>query len=291
MDWSGPPGGLERMFAQYDRIVSHPHAAQPEPPGETTAPPPAQPSGDEPPWWSPPTAAEETPQAVAEETPQAAAMSDERMPSPPITQEEHADNQLKADLGYDPAKSWRDTEADRMAASQQLLTDRFKNPSGPSFEQDEQGLTDAYADKTAPGVSYDPKTRTEYVKGSVTARDWYDDVTKVPAWGDTRQSERYQQADKAYADLIGSGHAVDRVVGHSLGGSVALQMQKDHFIPQSRTFGAPVVDLKPFDRYYTKAERYRHPLDPVSVFDRGATWGKLKPYSHSYTGFEDLQRA
>ena len=91
--------------------------------------------------------------------------------------------------------------------------------------------------------------------------------------------------NKAYNDLVESGKPIDRIVGHSLGGSVALQMQKDHFVPQSRTFGAPVVDLKPFHRFYNKAERYRHPLDPVSIFDRGATWGDFKPYSHTYTGF------
>ena len=55
MDWL-PPGGLERVFAQYDRIVAHhhtdppPHVAEPPP----TAPPVAKPvSSDEPPWQSP----------------------------------------------------------------------------------------------------------------------------------------------------------------------------------------------------------------------------------------------
>jgi hypothetical protein len=46
------------------------------------------------------------------------------------------------------------------------------------------------------------------VKGSITGRDWYDDFTKIP-FGNTRNAERYQQADKAYEDLQASGKPVD----------------------------------------------------------------------------------
>ena len=257
MDWAGPPGGLEQLFRQYDTIVSR-HPAKDE-----------EGRDEEPPWW--------TPEREAAEAPEAA----EAMPA--VEQES-----LKSELGYDPTKSWRDIDAGRMEAAEKRLNDRFENPSGATFKQDEEGMANAYSDVTAPGVYYDPATRTEYVKGSSTARDWFDDFTKIPFWGDTRDAERYQQADQAYKDLHAQGKPVDRIVGHSLGGSVALQMQKDRGIPQSRTFGAPVLDLKPFDRYFNKAERYRHPLDPVSVFDRGATWGSFKPYSHSYTGFGNL---
>ena len=98
----------------------------------------------------------------------------------------------------------------------------------------------------------------------------------------------------AYNGLTSHGKPVERVVGHSLGGSAALQLQRDLDKQGrkvgSRTFGAPVMDLKPFDRYYNNAERYRHPTDPVSAMDRGATWGKYKPYSHSYAGFTDMDK-
>lgn len=240
MDWGGPPGGLERMFAQYDAIVAqHPPGARPTP-LETSLIKPAP--VDEPPWRS------------------------REMPS---------------------RKSRGDIQADRMAAADQRMKERLANPNGASFEQDERGLDKAYGDETAKGVYYDPDTRTEYVKGTQTARDWWDDFTKIPFWGDTRNAERYQEADKAYYDLQSHGKPVDRIVGHSLGGSVALQMQADHHIPKSRTFGAPVLDMQPFGRYYNKAERYRHPLDPVSLLDRGATWGPLRSYPHTYTGFSD----
>ena len=169
MDWAGPPGGggLEKVFAQYDYIVHGNHV-------ESTKPSPIKPNqsplnqpADDPPW------------------------------RPPITQAEHEQGVLKHNLGYEPQKSWRDIDADRMATAEQRMNEHLKNPNGATFQQDENGLVKAYNDETAPGVYYDPATRTEYIKGSSTARDWFDDVTKIPLWGDTRNAERYQQADKA----------------------------------------------------------------------------------------------
>ena len=63
----------------------------------------------------------------------------------------------------------------------------------------------------------------------------------------------YQNAKKTYDRLISQAKPVDRISGHSLGGSVALQLQKDKDIPFSRTFGAPVFKLSPFEK---TAERY-----------------------------------
>jgi hypothetical protein len=157
--------------------------------------------------------------------------------------------------------------------------------------QDERGLDLAYHDvnhgtpydQDNTGTYYDPSTRTLYVRGSVTKQDWWDDFTKIPAWGDSRQIEMYQNAKKRYDQLISEGKPVDRISGHSLGGSVALQLQKDKDIPFSRTFGAPVLDLNPFQK---NVERYRHPLDPVSVMDRAATnTQSFEINTHSYGGF------
>ena len=148
-----------------------------------------------------------------------------------------------------------------------------------TFKRDDDGLQAAYLNPM--GTAYDPATKTEYVKGSVTARDWFDDLTLIP-FGNTTASQRYKQADKKYNELEASGQPVKRIVGHSLGGSVALEMQKTHNIPSSRTFGAPVLDFNPKQN----PERYRHPLDPFSVLDRGATWGKPRLNPHSYSGYE-----
>ena len=48
-----------------------------------------------------------------------------------------------------------------------------------------------------------------YIKGSSTATDWWDDVSKIP-FGDTAQSEMYGQAVGAYKKLNGGGKPVDR---------------------------------------------------------------------------------
>jgi pimeloyl-ACP methyl ester carboxylesterase len=106
-----------------------------------------------------------------------------------------------------------------------------------------------------------------------------DDFTRVPFWGDSRKIVRYQEARNALA----ANPQTTRVVGHSLGGAVALQLQKDDPKLASRTYSAPVWD--PFgqdnvDRGYgifDKAqgkpggvERYRSLGDPVSFFDGSA---------------------
>ena len=157
----------------------------------------------------------------------------------------------------------------------------------PTFAADETGLDRAY--ENPQGTFYDPSTKTLYVKGSVTATDWVDDARDIP-FGDTERAERYRQAMDAYKELKSQGKDVGRIVGHSLGGAVALTMQKNLKIPESRTFGAPVMDFNVFGH----SERYRHPLDPVSAADRGATWGPwmgVNPLStHSYRGFGGLQK-
>jgi pimeloyl-ACP methyl ester carboxylesterase len=120
---------------------------------------------------------------------------------------------------------------------------------------------------------------TTDIAGSHTARDWWDDVTKIPFWGDSHKIYRMQTAQKALA----ANTQTTRVVGHSLGGSVALQAQKDNPKLASRTCGAPVWDAFGgdnvdrgygiFDKIQGKpggVERYRSSGDPVSFFDGSA---------------------
>ena len=277
MQWK--PGALERIFALHDRILAHhPNVQHGVPHGDAAKQPPTETAkADEPPWEAP--KAREEPSSW--QTPQPENDFFDRM--------EAGEQRLKTKKGErDALKHLEQKQRDgfdpwnRQDAADEKLQHDVKNPNGASFQEDEEGLVNAYKDKTSTGVYYDPATRTQYVKGSVTGRDWLDDFTKVPFWGDTRDAERYQEADSAYKNLQASGKPVDRIVGHSLGGSVALQMQKDHQIPKSRTFGAPVVDLNPFG----DADRVRHPMDPVSILDRGATWGKVELYPHTYGGFD-----
>ena len=149
---------------------------------------------------------------------------------------------------------------------------------------DSEGLQRAYAH----GDYYIPG-KTMFIAGSHTARDWFDDITKVPVWGDLRDSERYQ---KVLEEFKNRGE-IDTVVGHSLGGSVSLELQKQYpdRIKKSRTYGAPVMDLLGSES--ENVDRYRNWLDPVSIFDRGAKksikWNVLDSGSltHDYSNIAD----
>ena len=125
---------------------------------------------------------------------------------------------------------------------------------------------------------------TMYIPGSHNLRDWYDDVIKIPVWGDLRNSARYQAA----RDALMQNPQVKTVIGHSLGGSTSLELQKKRkHITSSRTYGAPVFD--PLGSECNKVVRYRTWLDPVSMFDRSAIksvkWNPLNSSSltHAYS--------
>ena len=72
---------------------------------------------------------------------------------------------------------------------------------------------------------------------------------------------------------------IDTVVGHSLGGSVSLELPKNYpdRVKKSRTYGAPVMDLLGSES--ENNDRHRNWFDPASIFDRGAkksiTWSVL----------------
>ena len=127
---------------------------------------------------------------------------------------------------------------------------------------DSEGLKRAYEQG-----DYYTHGRTMFVAGSHTARDWFDDFSKVPAWGDLKGSHRYQKALEEFKN----NRDIDTVVGHSLGGSVSLELQKNYpsRIKKSRTYGAPVMDLLRSEA--ANNDRYRNWFDPASVSDRGAT--------------------
>ena len=149
---------------------------------------------------------------------------------------------------------------------------------------DSEGLQRAYAHG-----DYYIHGKTMFIAGSHTARDWFDDITKVPVWGDLRDSERYQ---KLLAEFKNRGK-IGTVVGHSLGGSVSLELQKNYpdRIKKSRTYGAPVMDLLGSES--ENVDRYRNWFDLISVFDRGAKksikWNVLDSGSltHDYSNIAD----
>ena len=62
-------------------------------------------------------------------------------------------------------------------------------------------------------------------------------------------------------------NGVDVVVGHSLGGAVALSLSQQ-FRVRPITYAAPVFDLNPFNPQ--GQDRYRHAGDPVAFLDLAA---------------------
>ncbi len=57
---------------------------------------------------------------------------------------------------------------------------------------------------------------------------------------------------------------IHRVVGHSLGGAVTLELQRANPNRKTVTYGTPVI-------YLSGGERHRAIFDPMAMFDFGAT--------------------
>ena len=86
--------------------------------------------------------------------------------------------------------------------------------------------------------------------------------------GDITTTSRFKSAEKS----LTYNPNFERVVGDSLGGSVALELQKHHPELKARTYGAPVVDLNGAVQptRNTDTERYRNLGDPILMFDSSA---------------------
>ena len=135
------------------------------------------------------------------------------------------------------------------------------------------GLNKAYNNNNKIHVEND----TLYIAGTSNLKDVYDDITTIPVWGNIKDSTRYNQAKTA----LDFNPNITKIIGHSLGGSVALEFQKNNAKYNTTTYGAPVLQ---FDTQ--KGQRYRFPFDPVSYMDRGAiTVDKFNINPHSYSNY------
>lgn len=137
---------------------------------------------------------------------------------------------------------------------------------------DRQGLEIAYRQ---PNGIYN-FGNTIYVAGTKSLNDAFDDL-KIPFHA-TKFTQRYSDAEKYVANPTNN---ISNVVGHSLGGAVALELQKNFPHVQTTTYGSPTVSIG----NEPNAQRYRNAGDPVSIMDRGAkTIGSsLNPLgAHSY---------
>ena len=169
-------------------------------------------------------------------------------------------------------------------AGKQIVKDKTIDKT-PSISNQE-GLDRAYKEK-----NYVFKNgNTLYIAGTQTKRDIYDDITKVP-FDRVDKSQRYLDASQIIEKSILDNKPISNIVAHSLGGSVGLKLvdnYKEH--PMTTTvYGAPVKTARDTLLSTTiSGERYRHPYDPVSMFDGGA---KTIPIQnniinpHSYNGY------
>jgi len=125
---------------------------------------------------------------------------------------------------------------------------------------------------------------TLYIAGTKSLGDAFDDL-KIPFHA-TKYSQRYRDAEKHVANpTLG----ITNVVGHSLGSSVSLELQKNYPDLRSTTYATPTIST-PSE---TQNTRYRNPADPISILDRGASHVSnrvfLNPFkSHSYDNFKKV---
>lgn len=146
---------------------------------------------------------------------------------------------------------------------------------------DAEGLRRAYASPNK--VFVDRDANRMYIAGTSNMRDMWDDL-KIP-FHLTSNAQRYGQAEQALKE----NPNIDTIIGHSLGSSVALELNKNNNNKfKTYTYGGPSVQFGG----ETSNDRYRHGGDIISIFDRGAinipsrNW--LNPFaSHSYEGYND----
>ena len=133
---------------------------------------------------------------------------------------------------------------------------------------DEEGLKQAYASKDGLHQHY----KIFFIAGTRDfPRDHIDDIT-LQMNGTLNKTKRGRDADMYYR----SHNEIDTVIGHSLGGSVALALEKQYKkegnnpygLIQSKTFGAPIISGS-FSG--TNPNRIRWAGDPISALDFNST--------------------
>ena len=111
--------------------------------------------------------------------------------------------------------------------------------------------------------------------------EWPDiPLHKVP------QTTRYRNV-KRYLDNEENRKGIKRLVGHSLGGSVSLELSKK----TATTYGAPVVDITPRNPFH-RPDRVACKFDPVAILDFGAKKVNCSDRAnmHSYSGLHNYRK-
>lgn len=112
-----------------------------------------------------------------------------------------------------------------------------------------------------------------YVAGTRSPQDVACDLL-IPL-GLTSKIPRYSVAES----YVGRFHTV---YGHSMGGSIALELQRRHPGIRAITDGAPVVSFTP------SPDRHRTDFDPISALDFGAVSRFNIPHTSDRRDFSSL---
>ncbi len=148
---------------------------------------------------------------------------------------------------------------------------------------DEQGLAKAYA---APNAIFIDGNKA-FVAGTRSVGEAVNDWGKI-AKRDTTHIERYGQLVKA----LEANPQVDTLIGHSLGASAVAELQKNTNNKYlARYYGAPFLNLNPFDGPDPRNQTFRHPGDPVSALDHKANTFRPTTFhawwwTHDYGGYD-----
>ena len=135
-----------------------------------------------------------------------------------------------------------------------IINEAIPNKPANSGISDSEGLSKAY---DSPNSIFIDGNKM-YISGTHNLRDVWDDITKVPFWGDVKNSERYQQATDALKD----NPQVDTIISHSIGSSVAAEINKQNN-NQYKTimYGSPFIDFSFNPSKDPNNIRFRHPGD------------------------------
>ena len=130
-----------------------------------------------------------------------------------------------------------------------------------------QGITMAYDSNNKVYV----RGYKMYIGGTFIANAWKENFAKLKTGG-IRNMERYKEARRVLLE----NPQVDTILGHSMGGSVALELNKEFKDKnrKTRTYDAPVVSfISPifgFDRPTEQHKGFRKAGDLVSSLDSAA---------------------
>ena len=152
-------------------------------------------------------------------------------------------------------------------------------------EVNENGLGFAYMNKDNYLHSNDD---TLFIAGTQTSQDWFDNLKNIP-FGDITKNKRYKDAD----DHLKNNPNINRLVGHSAGGNIALALQKNNPDKNFKvvTYGSPIVSLDPFKENKNDIESFKHNGDPIASLDMYANKVPIQsnnPFTlHSYKGYNN----